>query len=691
LYNENDDGPENRIYQMKKALLIIISICGFFLLTGSIPARIATSAGLTPTAVPHRARITIDNADQLTPYAKIDRSNSPVNMIWSPNNRDLAVIIQPPGEFAPTQVWMYDTQKPDSLPRLLAGHDYWWKCVAFAPDGKSIALCDADGNITVQDAVTDTVIHTYISPQAYPQGYGAVSVAFSPNGAWLVAAYYKVVDPVVTNEIILWNTVTGKVQKYLKMPSDVLFVSSLVFSPGGTLLAAIEPSSDGPILLWSVPTGQLVSTLYRLKLDRDEVSPLNKVSFSYDGRFLIASENEAGYSFIWDRANGNKITVLEDTWAAVPNPVQPEIAYSTGGPRFMPWYIFLQTLTDKQTHEVFSGPNAFVTLMAYSPDGKKLAFSTDFDNTLEILDLTSGNEQIVLQGLQFDLVDVRNIQGTNKLATFSTNEGTLRFWDIDSGQGTGLFRCCLYGQYGSAISGDGKLWAYEDTTDDGTGSIYIRDLSTGKEIANFGQAHDYNPFSMAFSPNNKILAAGGTFGEIRLWDIAGGKLLGTLSGHDYGVTALEFSPDGKILVSSGGDSAARSWDVQTLTQIAVAGDYPDKYNPLLSISADRKYVLSRDHNMTLKLWDIKTGDRVLTGQIPQFSFEDAAFSPDGSLVAGVSGNDTLIIWDIKTGRTVRKSMPDNQLNSVVFNSDGTVIAVGGRGTLWLWSVPTQEF
>jgi WD40 repeat protein len=77
---------------------------------------------------------------------------------------------------------------------------------------------------------------------------------------------------------------------------------------------------------------------------------------------------------------------------------------------------------------------------------------------------------------------------------------------------------------------------------------------------------------LALSPDSRILAsAGGASdgdGEVKLWDMATGKLLADLKGHRRIVTCLAFSPDGKVLVSAGGRETGpgeiKLWDLNTI-------------------------------------------------------------------------------------------------------------------------------
>lgn len=74
------------------------------------------------------------------------------------------------------------------------------------------------------------------------------------------------------------------------------------------------------------------------------------------------------------------------------------------------------------------------------------------------------------------------------------------------------------------------------------------------------EGHSGSVWSVDFSPDGRLLAAGSHDKKIQLWDTATGALHQTLEGHSSAVQSVAFSSDNKLLASGSFDDTVRFWD-----------------------------------------------------------------------------------------------------------------------------------
>jgi hypothetical protein len=92
------------------------------------------------------------------------------------------------------------------------------------------------------------------------------------------------------------------------------------------------------------------------------------------------------------------------------------------------------------------------------------------------------------------------------------------------------------------------------------GRVLLLDPGTLAEVANWATG-SHDGFALGVSPDGRIVLTGDENGVTKLWEVATGKLMGTVPGHRGHIAAAAVSPDGRFLLTGGYDHVAYAWSL----------------------------------------------------------------------------------------------------------------------------------
>jgi WD40 repeat protein len=256
-------------------------------------------------------------------------------------------------------------EPPSEVAATFKGHRNTITCLAFSPDGKTLASGSKDGNVILWEVATGKARVTLPGHKDM-----ATAVAFSPNGKALASASHD-------SAINLWDADTG--QRLSTLRGHHRDVRGLTFSPDGKLLASVGVDKD--VRLWDWAAGTLSRVL------TGHGAEVNCVRFSPDGKTLATGG--------WDR------TIR--LWALATGKCQRVLGGHTGFVRDLAFAENAKALLSSgkdgviRTWDVASGQarahlgkqDGLIRSLALSPDGKLLA-SAGRDGKLNLWDMGSG-------------------------------------------------------------------------------------------------------------------------------------------------------------------------------------------------------------------------------------------------------------------------------------------------------------
>ncbi len=227
-----------------------------------------------------RARLT--GATDL-PNFPVDEDTGPVGALaFSPDGKYLVAGFGVKNYFRsavypnPLKVWEVATRR---LIRRLNGHTNFCVSLDFSRDGSLLASGSHDGTAIIWLTATWKAMHTLRNPDhasLYSQtGRGQVEdVAFAPDGKTLALASRE-------GNVQFWDVAAGKLLETLKGHSSA--VNAVAFSPDGRTLAS--SSSDQTVRLWNFETRR---ELMQLDPGGVTLGRVQTLAFSPDGRHLLA-------------------------------------------------------------------------------------------------------------------------------------------------------------------------------------------------------------------------------------------------------------------------------------------------------------------------------------------------------------------------------------------------------------------
>jgi WD40 repeat protein len=176
-------------------------------------------------------------------------------------------------------------------------------------------------------------------------------------------------------------------------------------------------------------------------------------------------------------------------------------------------------------------------------------------------------------------------------------------------------------------------------------------------------------------------------GYVRLWDVRRKKEVFARKESEGWVFAVAFSPDGRT-IAVGGSLGVGLRDAASGKPRPFPEGPNHRHSNAVTFGAGGKALASGGSGTTALLWDVARGRvrATLSGHARPVS--SVALARGGNLLASGSEDRTVKLWDLASGKVLRTLKQGGKVRAVAFTRDGKTLAAAVDETIKLWDVAT---
>ncbi len=554
-------------------------------------------------------------------------------------------------------------------------------------------------------------------PSADPMPEGAIarlgtheqaicSIVFSPDG--------RMAATTGGDEVVrLWETDSGKQLHHWPTPDVTPWQLPVAFSPDGTTLAFhsqesidLARCSDGEVfrtLKGSPPKEALPSrSSCMLRFSKDGTSLAAAFSVPRPGtqkRFLHwnTESGEVRYDNAVDLAT-LKLPELSGTTQYIGEALDltPSLTRAIVGHASGRVHLVFDPESGKELFRL--NTRVGFTTTCFSPDEKLIAVGLE-SGAIYLVDSQNGKPVRKISGAP-GYGYPRAFLDDGHLLVSDHSDDTTRFWNVDTAEevyrlkGHRIKACSADGRYAASATqtGEGLIWDLPRLIE-----VMKQDESVPADVVATTVPPTVDPparddVPIVFALDRSGLEADGPQDDAAPSRVATERGVGEIfcfEGHDGVAYSVAFSPDGSQILSGGKDMTLRLWDVKTGKEIRQFHGHTYAVGRV-AFSPDGKRAISGSWDRKVRTWDVATGESLAVHSAHKWPALTVAYSPDGR--RALSGSDGFYLWDLQANEVQRHFDGHTEtVWTVTFGPDGKLALTGSADeTMRLWDLETGE-
>jgi WD40 repeat protein len=297
-----------------------------------------------------------------------------------------------------------------------------------------------------------------------------------------------------------------------------------------------------------------------------------------------------------------------------------------------------------------------VLCVAMSGDSQRL-MSGGRDKTIKVWDVQTGDNMQTLKGHRGSVMSM-DFSPTGNVLVTGGEEGNVKLWKLCDDK-ISLIRASV-GHFDAVnavkISPDGLKIATTSTD----GNTCIWDIKSVKKMHEFS-CLDINMFCVTWSSDSKLVAAGGMFAAVFVWNAQDGtRVLRRWNKKDRrDKKCISLNAQTSILVSAGDDRVIHVWKLhldKSSGRVAVMHRMTGHKASITSLvtSLDGACIISGSDDKTIRLWDAHTGMQIKLFSGHKGPVTSLAWSPDGSFIVSGGADRAVHVWNVHMSSVVNQ-------------------------------------